>query len=275
MSPTAKVDHLAAERARYSARSPTVKVDHLAARRVRRSAKVDHLAAERVRYSARSPTAKADHLAAQRVRRSANKEKYVAVAARALLRADPAEETEDSRATPVASSAAAPAADAADDAQDIGPAPERGLIIAKQWLSEILAGRKTLEIRSKNHSFAGQRVYLVEKGSGLVRGTVVMGEPRRLTAAEHASNQEALEFCNYAKPVAWPLLRVTLFDEAWVTTGAARTNCQPWILRHRWERDPSEQPEDLSQLRGGTLVVPVYRPPGHTDVNGVFYHLID
>ena len=159
--------------------------------------------------------------------------------------------------TPVAGSAAAPAADAADDARDIGPAPERGLVIAKQWLSEILAGRKTLEIRNRNHSCARQRVYLVEKTSGLVRGTAMLGESRNLTAAEHASNHEALEFCQYRTPVAWPLLLVTLFDRAWVTTGTARSNCHLWILRKRWEQYPSNQPEDLTQLLGGTLVVPV------------------
>ena len=159
--------------------------------------------------------------------------------------------------TPVAGSAAAPAADAADDARDIGPAPERGLVIAKQWMSEILAGRKTLEIRNRNHSCARQRVYLVEKTSGLVRGTAMLGESRNLTAAEHASNHEALEFCQYKTPVAWPLLLVTLFDRAWVTTGTARSNCHLWILRYRWEQYPSNQPEDFSQLLGGTLVVPV------------------
>ncbi len=278
MSPTATATamakQLAVQRVQRSAMSPTAKADHLAALRVRR-------AADREKCLAMSPaarvTAKAEHLAARRVRRSAtNAPKGVFVRPLNWFSSDdrlvfsltdslntdcwvasgthgPLDLVPAPGGTPVASSAAAPAANAAGDAQDIGPAPERGLLISEQSMSEILAGRRTLVIHRKYHSLAGQRVYLVEKGTGLVRGTVVMGEPRSLTAAEPA--ELTLEW--QGKPVAWPLLRVTLCDEAWVTTETARTECPPWIHRHRWEQDPSEQPEDLSQLRGGTLVVPI------------------
>ena len=132
--------------------------------------------------------------------------------------------------------------------QYVKDAPERGLIITRQWLDEILSGMKTLEIRSRNHSFAGQRVYLVEKKSGRVRGAAILGSCRPLTKKEERINQAALKFTHYVAPIAWLLHEVSRFETPWVMSGAARTNSQPWVLRYRWEKDPSDQPEDFSQL---------------------------
>ena len=141
------------------------------------------------------------------------------------------------------------------DPDSMNDTPERGLIIAREWLDEILCSAKTLEIRSRNHSFAGQRVYLAEKSSGRVRGTAVLGSPRPpLTKEEERVNQAALEFTHYAAPTAWPLCEVARFKAPWLMSGAARTNSQPWVLRYRWERDPSDHPEDFSQLRTAVLV---------------------
>ena len=96
------------------------------------------------------------------------------------------------------------------DPDSMDDTPERGLIIAREWLDEILCSAKILEIRSRNHSFAGQRVYLVEKSFGRVRGTAVLGFSRPLTREEERVNQAALEFTHYAAPTAWPLCEVTL-----------------------------------------------------------------
>jgi hypothetical protein len=49
--------------------------------------------------------------------------------------------------------------------------PTRGLVIAEPWISEILAGRKTWEMRTKATDIRG-RIGLIRKGSGLVVGTV-------------------------------------------------------------------------------------------------------
>ena len=80
------------------------------------------------------------------------------------------------------------------DPDSMNDTPERGLIIAREWLDEILCSAKTLEIRSRNHFFAGQRVYLAEKSSGRVRGTAVLGSSRPLTKEEERVNQASLEF---------------------------------------------------------------------------------
>jgi hypothetical protein len=48
--------------------------------------------------------------------------------------------------------------------------PERGLIIAEPWVSRILQGQKTWEMRKRPTKIRG-RIGLIRKGSGLIVGT--------------------------------------------------------------------------------------------------------
>ena len=96
-------------------------------------------------------------------------------------------------------------------------------------MNAILSGRNTLELRSKNHSYAGQRIYFVEKASGWVRGTAVLANSHALTAAEREANQAALDYRGYA----WPLQAVVRL-----------------VAQRRRRREGHEPPEG----RGGTVV---------------------
>jgi hypothetical protein len=48
--------------------------------------------------------------------------------------------------------------------------PTHGLIIKKQWLTKILAGTKTWELRGRNTTIRG-KIALIQAGSGKIFGT--------------------------------------------------------------------------------------------------------
>jgi len=50
-------------------------------------------------------------------------------------------------------------------------APDRGLIVREPWISLILSGKKTWEMRSRSTNIRG-RIGLIEAGSGLIVGEV-------------------------------------------------------------------------------------------------------
>ena len=116
--------------------------------------------------------------------------------------------------------------------------PDRALAIKTQWLDLILAGTKTIEIRGCNHNFAGQAIYLLETRTGLVRGTARLSAARELSAAEVEDNRAGLDAMAYRRPRAWPLTEVVTLATPWQMSGQARSSCQTWVPRQRWERFP-------------------------------------
>jgi hypothetical protein len=87
----------------------------------------------------------------------------------------------------------------------------KGLIIDEPWLSKILDGQKSWEIRSRNCNIRGQ-IGVVRKGSGHVIGTAeVVDSIGPLSRSEvqantekHCSTAERI-FKRYESPYAWVL----------------------------------------------------------------------
>ena len=87
----------------------------------------------------------------------------------------------------------------------------RGLIIKKKWLDLILDGKKNWEIRGSDTKIRG-RIYLIESGSGLIRGKVNLVEsfpvdfPKlKENLHKHHVPYLAIGLMNYKKPHAWVL----------------------------------------------------------------------
>ena len=115
---------------------------------------------------------------------------------------------------------------------------QRSLAIKPVWLAKILKGEKTLEIRGKQHSFAGEKIFLHETGSGLVKATATLQQARELTEIEKVQNGEALKATHYEKPWAWPLEDITVLEMPFGLSPEARCYCPTWVPRRRWERHP-------------------------------------
>ena len=56
-----------------------------------------------------------------------------------------------------------------------------GLIIKREWLDLIISGKKTMEIRGSDTHKIGETIYLLESGSGRVRGTCKIAGSRLMT----------------------------------------------------------------------------------------------
>ena len=66
----------------------------------------------------------------------------------------------------------------------------RSLALKPFWLAKIMKGEKSLEIRGKQHNFVGERIFLHETGSGLIKATAVLEAARELTEDEKVQNAE-------------------------------------------------------------------------------------
>lgn len=90
----------------------------------------------------------------------------------------------------------------------------RGLIIAELWITKILSGEKTWEIRGTSTKVR-ERIGLIRKGSGQIVGTArlvgVVGplsaEALRVSVDKHQIPPEQIDAVvgRYAKPHAWVL----------------------------------------------------------------------
>lgn len=88
----------------------------------------------------------------------------------------------------------------------------RALIVKEPWLSMILAGEKTWEIRGETCTFR-ERIGLIRKGSGHVFGTVEVVDalgplsPSELleNADKHRATVADLAVMSYPTPYAWVL----------------------------------------------------------------------
>ena len=138
-----------------------------------------------------------------------------------------------------ASSAAGAATPARRVATPRPTSPERALKVKARWLNLILEGKKTVEIRSHCHSFAGHPIYLLETKTGRVRGRATLGAARDLTPEEMEEHKEALTALKYPKPRAWPLTDVARLEREWIMSGEARQSSVIWVKRRRWEEYPA------------------------------------
>lgn len=93
-----------------------------------------------------------------------------------------------------------------------------GLIIKKYYLDMILAGEKTWEIRGSNTKKRGA-IALIESGSGLVVGTCLLVNSKRLTTKDiepninkHKLSKVDRFFLHYKKPHAWVLNNAKRID---------------------------------------------------------------
>jgi len=59
---------------------------------------------------------------------------------------------------------------------------DRALIIDEPWISKILSGEKTLEMRSRHTKIRG-RIGLIRKGSGLIVGDVWLDDSIKIKPA--------------------------------------------------------------------------------------------
>ncbi len=90
-----------------------------------------------------------------------------------------------------------------------------GLIIKEQWLNEILAGRKTWELRGRNTKIRG-KIALIQKGSGQVVGTCQLVDVKGpLTPDEYRHN-----FDKHRVPVENGLMYPKTY--AWILQDARR-----------------------------------------------------
>ena len=64
-----------------------------------------------------------------------------------------------------------------------------GLIIRKEWLDKILSGEKTWELRTANTYHRGL-VFLIESGSGLIRGYTHIQDSIRLNESLYTWNRD-------------------------------------------------------------------------------------
>ena len=91
-----------------------------------------------------------------------------------------------------------------------------GLIIKKKWLDKILSGEKTIEVRGSNTKHVGERIFLLESGTHLVRGTCIIMNTFSMScsdwckeAAHHCVNLTYKELTKkYQTPYAWQLTDV-------------------------------------------------------------------
>ena len=118
-------------------------------------------------------------------------------------------------------------------ASDSQEQPLRALKIRSKWLDKILKGTKTLEIRSRSHNCDGP-MYLLEVGTGLVRGTATLKAARCLTEQELRANSQTLKELGYRSPVAWPLEDVQPVHPVWRMPLHARRGCVVWVPQRRW-----------------------------------------
>jgi hypothetical protein len=117
--------------------------------------------------------------------------------------------------------------------------PDRALVLKSHSLDLILSGVKTIEIRGRDHRFAGQAIYLLETKTGRVRGTARLGAARELAAAELEENRAALDALAYRRPRAWPLTEVQTLATSWQMSAQARQYCPTWVPRQRWTEFPA------------------------------------
>ena len=115
------------------------------------------------------------------------------------------------------------------------PMPQRALAMNKSCLVAALDRGSHVELRARQHHYAGHQIYLMEANAGVVRGIAVLEPARRPTAAELESNAVLLNIAGYAHPWAWPLASVTKVDQEWCISKEARRYCPTWVPRKRWE----------------------------------------
>ena len=118
--------------------------------------------------------------------------------------------------------------------------PVRALLVRKQWLDQIVAGEKTIELRSRQHNFANTYIYLMETISGKMRAKARLHRARRLTIEESIEHQDVIEYLNYKTTWAWPLDEIEALqgEEAIIVPGDCRRRLVTWVPRDRWQHGP-------------------------------------
>lgn len=93
------------------------------------------------------------------------------------------------------------------------------LIVKEPWVSLILDGKKTWEIRGSRTQIRGT-IALIKSGTGKVLGTVELVDSKELTPEEYASNQdkhcvpvESFASMPYKRTHAWVLVNPVRYKE--------------------------------------------------------------
>lgn len=85
---------------------------------------------------------------------------------------------------------------------------DRALIVAEPWISKILSGKKTFEMRSRNTNIRG-RIGLIKKGSGLIVGSAELVDCFKLKNPEMSQSAHGIDYSNnpelYKYNYAWCL----------------------------------------------------------------------
>ena len=92
----------------------------------------------------------------------------------------------------------------------------RGLIIKDPWISSILDGKKTWEIRGRNTKIRG-KIALIKSGTGMVYGTAELIDVYRLGKDTMPEQKcwhgiEDLSIIKYENIYAWALHKVEKFE---------------------------------------------------------------
>ena len=120
----------------------------------------------------------------------------------------------------------------------------RILKIRPEWLSLIVSGTKTLEIRGRRCPHEGSWISLASTRQQEVVCCARMGLCHPLTDAERVANAEAVKATKYPTPWAWPIEALDVLSAPvkippWVARGAVQ-----WITRERWEAWDKKQKEE-------------------------------
>lgn len=92
----------------------------------------------------------------------------------------------------------------------------KGLIIKRQWLDLIFAGKKIWEIRGCNTKTRG-KIALIQSGSGLIVGECELVGSKQLSLFDYQNNVDKHQVINtftlpYTKTFAWVLQNAKKYD---------------------------------------------------------------
>jgi len=94
----------------------------------------------------------------------------------------------------------------------------RALIIKEPWASQVVSGKKTIELRSRKTTKVGQEIYIAKAGTKTLIGRVTIEKCVQLTVEDCINLQEKhlaafREFFHNKKIYGWYLKDAVQFDE--------------------------------------------------------------
>lgn len=96
-------------------------------------------------------------------------------------------------------------------------------ILHKKWLDLIIDGKKTLEIRGSNTNKQGEKIYLLESGSGRIKAECIIEATYPISCSDWSEERE--NHCvnisytelkkRYKNPYAWVLAEIKPIEDIW------------------------------------------------------------